>query len=304
MARLVWDATGERLFETGVDHGVLFVMQDNGSYANGVVWNGLTAVNESPEGGEPTALWADNIKYLNLMSTEEFKGSIEAYTYPDEFMACDGSAELVTGIIMGQQARKSFGLAYRTRLGNDVSGSDYGYKIHLVYGALASPSDKGYETINDSPDAITFSWDFSTTPVNVEGAKPTAHIIIDSTKVAAATLASIEDAIFGSDNGDSTLLLPDQLADMSNAPSRLGAPTLAVSGSNITITVAAASNAESFDVYEGNAFVKNIAKTAATTSTAISGLGLDEGEHVLTAKAKAAGYLDSGFSNAVTVTIS
>lgn len=217
MPKLVWDNTGERLFETGVDHGVLYVMGANG-YENGVVWNGLTAVNESPEGGEPTALWADNIKYLNLMSTESFGGSIEAYTYPDEFMACDGSVALTAGLIAGQQTRKRFGLAYRTRIGNDVDGSEHGYKLHLVYGCLASPSDKGYETINDSPDAITFSWDFTTTPVAVvdgngaELAKPTAHLIIDSTKftetAAAAKLATLETTLFGGEEQGANATLP------------------------------------------------------------------------------------------------
>ena len=219
MPKLVWDNTGERLFETGVDHGVLYVMGTNG-YENGVVWNGLTAVNESPEGGEPTALWADNIKYLNLMSTESFGGSIEAYTYPDEFMACDGSVELTAGLIAGQQPRKQFGLAYRTRIGNDVDGSEHGYKLHLVYGCLASPTEKAYETINDSPDAITFSWDFTTTPVavvdgnGVETAKPTAHLIIDSTKftetAAAAKLTALETTLFGGEgqNANATLPLP------------------------------------------------------------------------------------------------
>lgn len=217
MPKLVWDNTGERLFETGVDHGVLYVMGTNG-YENGVVWNGLTAVNESPEGGEPTALWADNIKYLNLMSNESFGGSIEAYTYPDEFMVCDGSVELTSGLIAGQQVRKQFGLAYRTRIGNDVEGSDHGYKLHLVYGCLASPSEKSYETINDSPDAITFSWDFTTTPVavvdgnGVELAKPTAHLIIDSTKftetAAAAKLTALETTLFGGEGQGANATLP------------------------------------------------------------------------------------------------
>lgn len=222
MPKLVWDNTGERLFETGVDHGVLYVMGTNG-YEKGVVWNGLTAVNESPEGGEPTALWADNIKYLNLMSTESFGGSIEAYTYPDEFMACDGSVSLTAGLIVGQQPRKQFGLAYRTRIGNDVDGSEHGYKLHLVYGCLASPTEKAYETINDSPDAITFSWDFTTTPVavvddnGVELAKPTAHLIIDSTKftetAAAAKLTALETTLFGGEgqSADATLPTPYQV---------------------------------------------------------------------------------------------
>lgn len=210
MPKLVWDETGKRFYETGVDHGVLYVMGTNG-YEDGVVWNGLTAVNESPEGGEPTALWADNIKYLNLMSAEEFKGSIEAYTYPDEFMECDGSAEIATGVTIGQQTRKQFGLAYRTRIGNDVDGSDHGYKLHLVYNCFASPTEKGYETINDSPDAITFSWDFDTTPVNVKNHKPTAHLIIDSTKVDSAKLTALETQLFGGEGETekATLLLPD-----------------------------------------------------------------------------------------------
>lgn len=214
MPILEWDKTSERLFETGVDHGVLFVMGANGQYGNGVVWNGLTAVNESPEGGEPTALWADNIKYLNLMSAEEFKGSIEAYTYPDEFMECDGSVELATGVTVGQQSRKMFGLSYRTRIGNDVDGAEHGYKIHLVYGCLASPSEKGYETINDSPDAITFSWDFDTTPVavvndsGVELAKPTAHLVIDSTKADAAKLAALETTLYGGEGQQAVSTLP------------------------------------------------------------------------------------------------
>ena len=208
MAKLVWDKTGERFYETGVDHGVLYPMGAT-TYEKGVAWNGLTAVNESPEGGEPTALWADNIKYLNLMSAEEFGGSIEAYTYPDEFMACDGSAELATGVTIGQQSRKQFGLCYRTRIGNDVNGSDHGYKLHLVYNCLASPSEKGYETINDSPDAITFSWDFTTTPVSVDGFKPTAHLIIDSTKVDAEKLKTLETQLYGGESAEPTLVLPD-----------------------------------------------------------------------------------------------
>lgn len=212
MAKLEWDKTGERLYETGVDHGVLYVMGENG-YGTGVVWNGLTAVNESPEGGEPTPLWADNIKYLNLMSNEQFGGSIEAYTYPDEFMECDGSAELETGVTVGQQARKQFGLSYRTIIGNDVNGNEHGYKLHLVYGCLASPSEKGYETINDSPDAITFSWDFSTTPVAVKGMKPTAHIVIDSTKVDATKLTTFEGTLYGGDSTEATLPLPDAVKE-------------------------------------------------------------------------------------------
>ena len=174
MSKLVWDKTGERLYETGVDHGVLYPIQAGGLYNKGVAWNGLTAVTESPSGAEASPIYADNIKYLNLMSAEEFGATIEAYTYPDEFAECDGSAEIATGVTIGQQARKVFGLSYRTVIGNDVDSNDYGYKLHLIYGALAAPSEKGYTTINDSPEAITFSWEVSTTPVNVTGFKPTA----------------------------------------------------------------------------------------------------------------------------------
>ena len=169
MAKIVWDKTGERLYETGVKNGVLYV-QEGGTYGKGVAWNGLTAVTESPSGAEATPLYADDIKYLNLLSTEEFGATIEAYTYPDEFAACDGSAALVDGVMIGQQARKTFGLCYRTTIGNDTNGNDYGYKLHIIYGALAAPSEKAYATINDSPEAITFSWEVTTTPVNVTGA--------------------------------------------------------------------------------------------------------------------------------------
>mgnify|MGYP001771913837 CR=1 FL=1 len=214
MSKIVWDATGEKLFETGVDRGVLYLRDEDGNYANGVAWNGLTAVNESPSGAEPNNLWADNIKYLALVGAEEFGLSVEAYTYPKEFAECDGSAELTTGVTIGQQSRKTFGFCYRTLLGNDVDGDSHGYKLHLVYGCLASPSEKGYQTKNDNPEAITFSWDITTTPVNVTGFKPTACLIIDSTKVAAEKLAALEAILYGSDSGPSTapkLPLPDEV---------------------------------------------------------------------------------------------
>lgn len=199
MSKLVWDATGERLYETGVKQGVLYVQQTGGIYPKGVAWNGLTTVTESPSGAEATALYADDIKYLNLMSTEEFGATIEAYTYPDEFAECDGSATLAEGVTIGQQTRKTFGMAYRTSLGNDVDGSAYGYKLHIIYGATASPSEKAYATINDSPEAITFSWEVTTTPVNVTGAKPTASLVIDSTKADPEKLAAFEAILYGSD---------------------------------------------------------------------------------------------------------
>lgn len=196
MSKLIWDQTGERLYETGVKNGVLYI-PTNGVYDKGVAWNGLTAVTESPSGAEATALYADDIKYLSLMSTEEFGATVEAYTYPDEFAQCDGSASLAKGVSIGQQPRKTFGLSYKTTVGNDVDGNDYGYKLHLIYGALAAPSEKAYATINDSPEAITFSWEITTTPVNVTGYKPTASITIDSTKVDVEKLAALEKVLYG-----------------------------------------------------------------------------------------------------------
>lgn len=216
MSRLTWDNNGERLYETGVKQGVLYPIQADGKYSKGVAWNGLTAVTESPSGAEATALYADDIKYLNLISNEEFGATIEAYTYPDEFAECDGSASLVDGVTLGQQKRKTFGLCYRTSLGNDVDGNDYGYKLHLVYGCLAAPSEKAYATINDSPEAITFSWEISTTPVNVAGFKPTSQITIDSTKADKTKLTALEDVLYGKD-GETTegagprLPLPDEI---------------------------------------------------------------------------------------------
>lgn len=216
MSKLVWDQTGERLYETGVKNGVLYI-PTAGVYSKGVAWNGLTAVTESPSGAEPTALYADDIKYLSLMSAEEFGATIEAYTYPDEFAECDGSAELVDGVYVGQQARKMFGLCYRTVIGNDVDNNDHGYKLHLIYGCLAAPSEKGYATINDSPEAITFSWEVSTTPVNVTGHKPTACITIDSTKVDPTKLAALEDILYGSESAEARLPLPDEIKTLMTA---------------------------------------------------------------------------------------
>lgn len=213
MAKLIWDNTGDRLYETGVDHGVLYV-QEAGEYPKGVAWNGLTAVTESPSGAEANPLYADNIKYLNLMSAEEFGATIEAYTYPKEFEACDGSAEIATGVTIGQQARKAFGMCYRTVLGNDVENNDYGYKLHLIYGALAAPSEKAYATINDSPEAITFSWEVTTTPVNVTGFKPTASVTIDSTTTDATKLAALEAILYGSDSEEARLPLPDEIIEL------------------------------------------------------------------------------------------
>lgn len=212
MAKIVWDETSKRFYETGVKQGVLYPQDSTGAYPKGVAWNGLTAVTESPSGAESTALYADDIKYLNLISAEEFGATIEAYTYPDEFAACNGEAELVPGVSLGQQKRQAFGLSYRTVLGNDVAGNDYGYKLHLIYGATAAPSEKAYASINDSPEAITFSWEVSTIPVAVNGFKPTACITIDSTKVDAEKLAALEAILYGSESEEARLPLPDEIA--------------------------------------------------------------------------------------------
>lgn len=211
MFKLAWNQIGTKTYETGVDRGVLYVRGEDGTYPEGVAWQGVTNISESPSGAEPTPLYADNIKYLNLMSVEELGATIEAYTYPDEFAECDGSAELSKGISIGQQDRKTFGLCYRTVLGNDTVGNDYGYKIHIIYGALASPSEKGYETINDSPDAITFSWELTTTPVEVSGFKPTASVTIDSTKCDAAKIAELEEILYGKGETEARLPLPDEI---------------------------------------------------------------------------------------------
>ena len=218
MSKLVWDQTGERLYETGVKNGVLYVQDAAGTYPLGVAWNGLTAVNESPSGAEANPMYADDIKYLNLMSVEEFGGSIEAYMYPEEFAECDGSASIATGVYIGQQARKTFGLCYRTVIGNDAEGNDHGYKLHLIYGAQAAPSEKAYATINDSPEPITFSWEFTTTPVNVTGFKPTACVTIDSTKVDATKLAALEEVLYGSATEEAHLPLPDEVAQLMGNP--------------------------------------------------------------------------------------
>ena len=214
MSKLVWDKTGERLYETGVKNGVLFPQETGGTYGAGIAWNGLTAVTESPSGAEANPLYADDIKYLNLMSVEEFGATIEAYTYPDKFAECDGSATLTPGVTIGQQPRKAFGLSYRTTIGNDTASNKYGYKIHLVYGAMAAPSERAYATVNDSPEAITFSWELSTTPVEVAGFEPTAHLEIDSTKVKKDKLAAFEAILYGSETEDPRLPLPDEVATL------------------------------------------------------------------------------------------
>lgn len=220
MARLEWDKTGEHLYETGVDHGVLYFPDQTGTYKNGVAWNGLISVSESPSGAEATGQYADNIKYLNLISAEEFGATVEAYTYPEEFEACNGNKELVdnTGVYVGQQSRSVFGFCYRTMIGNDTDGQDHGYKLHLVYGCQVSPSEKAYQTINDSPEALTFSWELSTTPVNVTGKKPTALLVIDSTKIDSTKLTKIEAKLYGDATSTGAVLpTPDEIAEILNA---------------------------------------------------------------------------------------
>ena len=209
MAKLVWDAIGEHLYETGVDHVVLYTIGANNLYDHGYVWNGVSAINESPSGADSNPIWADNIKYLNLRSAEEFGLTVECYTYPDQFAECNGEGQPGTGIKMGQQARKTFGMSYRTLLGNDVKSNDYGYKLHLVYGCTTSPSEKNYATVNDSPEAGSFSFEITTVPVAVNGFKATSIITIDSSKVAAAKLKELEDLLYGTENGDATLPDPN-----------------------------------------------------------------------------------------------
>lgn len=211
MAKLVFNNVGERLFETGVKNGVLYVMGDDGTYEKGVVWNGLTAVTESPSGAETTPLYADDVKYVVIYAAEEFGATVEAYTYPEEFEECDGSASIFEGVTIGQQTRKSFGMCYKTSVGNDVQGQDFGYKIHIIYGAKAAPSEKSYSTINDSPEAVTFSWELSTVPVPVEGFNPTATMVIDSTRVPAEKMTLIENKLYGTESEEPTLPLPNEL---------------------------------------------------------------------------------------------
>ena len=211
MAKLVFNGVGDRLFETGVKKGVLYVMGDEGQYENGVVWNGLTAVTEKPTGAETTNLYADDVKYVVIYGAEEFEATIEAYTYPEEFEQCDGSAVLTTGVNVGQQTRKTFAFCYTTSLGNDTQGQDFGYKIHIIYGCKAKPSEKSYSTINDSPEAVTFSWDVSTVPVPVEGMNPTATMVIDSTRVESNKLQLLEEVLYGTSVEDARLPLPDEV---------------------------------------------------------------------------------------------
>ena len=221
-APLTWDDTGKKIYETGTKKGVLFVMNAQGQYSDGVAWNGLTAVTESNSGAEETALWADDIKYASMRSAEEFGATIEAYQCPYEFYICDGSAEITDGVTINQQERRGFGFSYVTTIGNDVAGNNYGEKIHLIYGATASPSERAYQTINDSPDAMTLSWEVTTTPVNVPGFKPTAHLIIDSTKADATKLAAFKEVLYGSTSANSRLPLPNEVYALLNPQGATG----------------------------------------------------------------------------------
>lgn len=213
MSKLVWDQIGERFYETGVSQAALYV-QEGGAYPKGVAWSGITAVTESPSGAEASPLYADNIKYLNLIGNEEFGATIEAYTYPEEFAQCDGSASLATGVTIGQQKRKSFGLVFKTLLGNDTDGTEHGYKLHMIYGATAAPSEKAYATVNESPEAMTMSWEVTTIPVNVAGFKPTSIVTIDSTKADPTKLAELEAILYGSESEEARLPLPDEVAQI------------------------------------------------------------------------------------------
>lgn len=215
MAKLEWDQVGQKFFETGVDHGAFYpVNPATGKYESGVAWNGLISVTESPSGAEATKLYADNIKYLSLLSAEDFGGTINAYYYPPEFEICDGTAQPIAGVTVAQQARRTFGFVYRTKIGNDTAGQELGYKLHIVYGALASPSEKTRNTVNESPSAVEFSWTFTTTPVPVSGYNPTAHLILDSTKIPAAAMLAVEEKLFGTSTAEPTLLMPDDLIDL------------------------------------------------------------------------------------------
>lgn len=276
MAILTWDGVGERLYETGIDRGVLFI-PNNGVYDQGYAWNGLVSVTESPSGAEATPQYADNIKYLNLVSAEEFGATIEAFTYPDAFMQCDGTAQPSAGISVGQQSRKSFGFSYRTKVGNDVSGADFGYKLHLVYGALAAPSEKAFNTVNDSPEAITFSWELTTTPVPVTGLKPTAILTIDSTKVPLANLQALEAALYGTAGTSARLPLPDEVISMFSGAQTEVTPTVPTGTTAGVITIPTVTGvtyrrADTNAVVTGTVTLSTIGQSVIIRATPASGL--------------------------------
>ena len=259
MARLTWDAVGERLYETGVRQCVIYPMSNN-AYPLGVAWNGITGVTESPSGADSNPQYADDIKYLNLISAEEFGATVTAFTYPEEFAICDGSAAPVAGVRISQQPRKPFGLCYRTVVGNDTDGEEYGYKLHLIYNALASPSEKGYSTINDSPEAIEFSWELTTTPISVTGYKPTAHMVIDSTKVNTANLEALEDILYGTASADPRLPLPDEIISLMGGSSF----DITLNRGNATVKMGSSLTLKATTTPAG----KTVTWTSGTTSTA------------------------------------
>lgn len=287
MTALTWDAVGEREFETGVDKGVLYI-PTSGVYDLGVAWNGLTGVTETPSGAEATALYADNIKYLNLLSIEQFGGTITAYTYPDEWGECDGTVEPTPGLSVGQQPRKTFGLAYRTRLGNDEEGDAYGYKLHLVYGALASPSERAYKTVNDSPEAIEFSWTFATTPVAVTGHSPTSQLIIKSTTINAGALASLEDALYGTVGTDPSLPLPDAVIALLSGTALATNVIVAGDADSIDITGTTANYLFTVEAWDGDNYNVVVGGNG-VNEVAAEALTLSNGIHRVTLSA-AAGY--------------
>lgn len=276
MAVLTWDGVGERLYETGIDRGVLYI-PNNGIYDQGYAWNGLVSVTESPSGAEATPQYADNIKYLNLVSAEEFGATIEAFTYPDAFMQCDGTAQPTAGVSVGQQSRKSFGFSYRTKVGNDVDGADFGYKLHLVYGALAAPSEKAFNTVNDSPEAITFSWELTTTPVPVTGLKPTAILTIDSTKVPLANLQALEAALYGTAGTSARLPLPDEVISMFSGAQTAVSPTAPTATADGVITIPTVTGvtyrrADTNAVVTGTVTIPTMGQSVVIRATPSSGL--------------------------------
>ena len=283
MSKIIWDETGSRFYETGVNHGVLYKQNSDGSYGDGVPWNGLTGVTESPDGAEPTDLWADNIKYATMRSTESFGGTIEAYTYPEEFAECDGSYALTTGVYIGQQNRMPFGFSYRTEVGNDVSSdSEYGYKLHIVYNCTASPSEKAYETINDSPDAITFSWEFTTNPVNVTNHKPTSCITIDASKLttteARSKLAALEDLLYGTASTSPSLPSPDEIAAIfGGSASSVGLTALSIGSLTLTPTFDADTTVYTTSTSNDSDTITATPETGAVVSVTVNGTPVASG---------------------------
>lgn len=302
MAELSWDDVGEHFFETGVDHGVLYIPNEDGEYDNGVAWNGLVSVTESPSGAESNPQYADNIQYLNLISAEKFGATLEAFTYPDEFQQFDGGAEPTPGVIVGQQTRKPFGLAYRSRIGNDLESDDYGYKLHLVYGAQAAPSEKAYTTINDSPEAITFSWEISTTPVSVTGYRPAASLVIDSTKVDATALAALEELLFGSVGSDPTLPTPDEVIAIFAGDPLATNVVVAGDDDSIDITGTTANYLFTVEAWDGDEYVAVVGGTAVNEAAA-EALALVAGVHRVTLTAAEGYYVPAAQQEVFTVIV-